>query len=40
MAVLGMGLAICYRIVDHHLATMKIHSQEGVETKVEVVFNG
>jgi ligand-binding sensor protein/signal transduction histidine kinase len=35
----GLGLAVCYRIAERHSASIHIHSQEGIGTEVEVIFD-
>lgn len=35
----GLGLAICYQIVDEHGARLKIESKVGAGTKIKIIFS-
>ncbi|AOY76576.1 sensor histidine kinase [Clostridium formicaceticum] len=36
----GLGLAICYQIIEEHGARLKIESAVGVGTKMKIIFHG
>ncbi|WJH35045.1 ATP-binding protein [Paenibacillus sp. CC-CFT747] len=35
---LGLGLSVCYRIVENHKGMMIIHSQKGVGTRFDIIL--
>ncbi|WP_332691128.1 PAS domain S-box protein [Halalkalibacter lacteus] len=34
----GLGLMVCYKIIEHHNGVLNIHSEEGKGTKIEVIL--
>ncbi|WP_227935011.1 PAS domain-containing protein [Alkalihalobacillus deserti] len=34
----GLGLMVCYKIIEHHNGVLNIHSEEGLGTKMEVIL--
>ncbi|MDT8861699.1 PAS domain S-box protein [Alkalihalobacillus sp. MEB130] len=34
----GLGLMVCYKIIEHHNGVFNIYSEEGIGTKIEIIL--
>ncbi len=34
----GLGLMVCYKIIEHHRGILNVHSEVGIGTKIEVIL--